>query len=53
MIICTLYYMNGWLREYIGHECAKTYVCVLYCSPGAPLVDLWLEELEGTSLAIA
>ena len=50
LLLCT---ESGSLRQYMGHECAKTYVCVLYCSPGAPLVDLWLGELEGTSLAIA
>ena len=43
----------GSLREYMGHDCAKTYVCVLYCSPCAPLLAPWLGELEGTSLAIA
>ena len=31
----------------------QTYVCVLYCSPCAPLMDPWLGELEGTSLAIS
>ena len=46
--------VNGWLREYMAHDCAaKTYVCVLYCSPCAPLMAPWLGELEGTSLAIA
>ena len=43
----------GSLCEYIGHDCLKTYVCVLYCSPCAPLMAPWLGELEGTSLAIA
>ena len=46
---------SNWLvaRVYGTHDCAKTYVCVLYCSPCAPLMAPWLGELEGTSLAIA
>ena len=40
-------------RVYGGHDCLKMYVCVLYCSPCAPLMAPWLGELEGTSLSIA
>ena len=40
----------GSLCEYMVHECAKTYVCVLYGSPRAPLLAPWLGELERTSL---
>ena len=43
---------KGSLREYMAHDCLNTYVCVLYCSPCAPLMAPWLVELEGTSLAI-
>ena len=43
----------GSLCESFGHECTKTYVCVLYCSSCVPLLAPWLGELEGTSLAIA
>ena len=39
--------------EYMAHDSLKMYVCVLYCSPCAPLMPPWLGELEGTSLAIA
>ena len=43
----------GWLCEYMAHDSLKTYVCVLYCSPCAPLMAPWLGQLEGTSMAIA
>ena len=42
--------LQGSLCEYMVHECAKTYVCVLYGSPRAPLLAPWLGELERTSL---
>ena len=40
------------LHESMAHECLKAYVCILYASPCAPLLVLWLGEVEGTSLAI-
>ena len=49
----TLLVSGGSLREYMAHDSLKTYVCILYCSPCAPLMAPWLGELEGTSLAIA
>ena len=36
----------------ISDMIVQAYVCVLYCSPCAPLMAPWLGELEGTSLAI-
>ena len=43
----------GSLHESYAHERLKTYVCILYCTPCAPLMAPWLGELEGTFLAIA
>ena len=43
----------GWLREYMGHDSLKAYVCILYASPCSPLLVLWPGEVEGTSLAMA
>ena len=49
----SIVYLYGSLHESYVHERLKTYVCILYCSPCAPLMTPWLGELEGTSLAIA
>ena len=41
------------LHESYVHERLKAYVCVLHDSPCAPLLLPWLEEVEGTSLAMS
>ena len=42
----------GSFHESFAHERLKAYVCILYASPCAPLLVLWLGEVEGTSLAM-